>query len=156
MFGPYTIARKPSLGFISGANIVSKHGASDFARALRDFLLQDCRSSRFIPPADDLLSRSYAVYKKFKRDLPSLRGLKSDNHIDIVFAYPPIGRRPARYSTVLFLENPEVAENLGVRGMSSHSVFRHFVLTITQAIVLGKYARSFHSLPICSACAQTP
>ncbi|KAI0701573.1 hypothetical protein C8T65DRAFT_579586, partial [Cerioporus squamosus] len=111
-FGPYTIARKPGLGFLSGSDIVSKDSASDFGRVLHEFLSQECGTSTSLPSPADLLTRSYAVYKKFDRTLPSLRGLTSETYVDTVFAYPAQGRRASRYSTVLFLEKPEIAENL--------------------------------------------
>ncbi|CDO75849.1 hypothetical protein BN946_scf184346.g10 [Trametes cinnabarina] len=116
--GPYKIARKPSLGVISGATIATALGVIDFAPALAAFLAGDGFAGPQ-PSEHSLLQHSYPVFKQFSRVLPSLRGYAREVFADRIFARPATNGLPPRYSTVLYVEKPDIAETIGVKGTSS-------------------------------------
>ncbi|CDO74667.1 hypothetical protein BN946_scf184828.g7 [Trametes cinnabarina] len=116
LIGPYQISRKPSLGTFSGDAIVHALGVVDFAPALAAFLAHDSLPGQSRLSEHSLLQHSYPVFKQFSRVLPSLRGYASEAFVDRVFARPAISGHPPRYSTVLYVEKPEIAETIGVRG----------------------------------------
>ncbi|KAH9847915.1 hypothetical protein C2E23DRAFT_764435 [Lenzites betulinus] len=101
-FGPYRIARRPGLGTHTGRALESDFAVPQFTTTLSAFLQSEGVPSSPTSPAS-LLERSYMVFKKFSRVLPSLRGAKSDTYADTVSAFPSVDKRPARYSTVLFV-----------------------------------------------------
>ncbi|KAG8909475.1 hypothetical protein FRC00_010035, partial [Tulasnella sp. 408] len=113
MFGPYQVSKKPSLGYWSADKIASLTGAVGFEAELRAFLI---RESSLIPASvlDFISEYEYGMYRQFKRTLPSLRGLPGDEYTDRVQARPATPKVPARFDTVLWLEDPEKAENIGV------------------------------------------
>ncbi|KAG8912619.1 hypothetical protein FRC01_004991, partial [Tulasnella sp. 417] len=115
MFGPYQVSKKPSLGFRSANEVASVTGAAGFAAELRAFLI---RENSLIPASALRLidQHEYGMYKQFKRTLPSLRGLAGDEYNDRVQARPATSTAPARFDTVLWVEDPDNAENIGVTG----------------------------------------
>lgn len=89
---------------------------AQFGPALRVFLSTEGYPLTCLTD-DDILKQSYPVFKKFARTLPSLRGLANDTFRDTVHATPQTSHRAARFSTILYVEKPEIAENIGVQGM---------------------------------------
>lgn len=95
--------------------ISSQMGATDFSAELETFLKRETPSfpKRTL---NKLGSCTFNVYKQFKRVLPSLRGLPDDIFVDRVQARPAMGRTPARFDTVLWVEDQTVAGDIGVEG----------------------------------------
>ena len=92
------------------------HSAPQFAAALSSFLQNEGFPSQFTQ-TNTLLNYAYPMYKKFSRSLSSLRGAGGERFSDTVHARPATKHGPARYSTVLFAEDLNVAETIGVKGM---------------------------------------
>ncbi|KAJ3001374.1 hypothetical protein NUW54_g6465 [Trametes sanguinea] len=112
LFPSYRIASKPA-AVLTGNEIMVAYQADSFPEALGNFLQAETGLS-MLP--EMLLHHNYATYVRFARTLPSLRGLPEESLKDTVHARPSIGSKPSRFSTVLFVENPGVAETLGVEG----------------------------------------
>ncbi|CDO72407.1 hypothetical protein BN946_scf184977.g106 [Trametes cinnabarina] len=112
LFPTYRIASKPA-AILTGNEIMVAYQAESFTDALSSFLQAEARLS--LPP-ETLLHHSFATFTRFTRTLPSLRGLPDESFNDTVFARPLIDARPARFSTVLYVENVDIAETLGVQG----------------------------------------
>lgn len=115
MFGPYKISRYPGLGAMSADTIATACCAPGFAAALRSFLEEDGVPLSQLSP-DQLSALAFPVYKKFTRVLPSLRGVKSEVFRDTVLSIPAADGKPARHSCILYLEDDEIAETIGVAG----------------------------------------
>ncbi|KAI0368210.1 hypothetical protein BV20DRAFT_1054195 [Pilatotrama ljubarskyi] len=112
-FPGYSIASKPA-ACLTGNEIIVAYHAHSFAAALGCFIQQHAGVSA---SEYDLLRTPFAIYTRFTRTLPSLRGLAEESFKDVVHARPSLLRdQQARFSTVLFLEHPEVAETIGVQG----------------------------------------
>ena len=90
--------------------------APGFTSALQAYL-----RSEGVPPRKSMpnviLRARYAVFKRFSRVLPSLRGAASDVFSDTVHAQPGNSPQKTKSSTVLFVEDLQLAETIGVRGM---------------------------------------
>ena len=112
-FGAYRISRNPGVGVFSGHDIVRSLGAHLFESALTKFILNELQHPAPLP---HLLDYHYPLYKGFTRTLPSLRGIQNDNFQDRVHASPGTSKLPARYDTVLFVENRDLAADVGVHG----------------------------------------
>ena len=116
-FGPYTISKNPGLGYMSPEEMATSLGVTlpQFESALRAFLTAEgCPPSALT--SDRILNCSYPVFKKFSRTLPSLRGVLKDTFYDTVHASPATSTHAPRFSTVIFLETPDIAESIGVAG----------------------------------------
>ncbi|KAG9030543.1 hypothetical protein FS837_003250 [Tulasnella sp. UAMH 9824] len=135
MFGPYQVSKKPSLGYWSADKIASFTGAVGFEAELRAFLK---RENSVIPASVLALigEYEYGMYRQFKRTLPSLRGLSDDGYTDRVQARPATSKAPARFDTVLWVEDPDRAENIGV------GVYRSRLLTAPASAKDIEWARS--------------
>ncbi|KAH9912506.1 uncharacterized protein BXZ73DRAFT_56193 [Epithele typhae] len=110
-------AARPGLGFLTPAEIATRLPATHFQTALELFLREEGISDTRIHSLR-LSQRRYPIYTRFSRTLPSLRGVEDEVFRDTVFAYPASlsARKPARFSTVLFVENSDIAESIGVQG----------------------------------------
>lgn len=115
LFGPYTIGRRPGLGLQTGTEIETAPYTRTFGAALSVFLRSEGLPSACVS-IDSLVRRTYPVLKMFSCTLPSLRGLDSEVFPDVVHAIPPQHDQPAMHSTVIYVENKEIAENIGVKG----------------------------------------
>lgn len=115
MFGSYKISRRPGLGHRTGLDIASTMNAPDFSHALSRFLA----ATDITQSPSSLQDLTYPVYKKFSRVLPSLRGHALDTHFDTISAIPRGTEHSAdRCSTLLYVEDADCAETIGVKGMS--------------------------------------
>ncbi|KAJ2991509.1 hypothetical protein NUW54_g8175 [Trametes sanguinea] len=109
--------------------------AHSFTESLSSFLQVEAGVT-LLP--DTLLRKTFATYTRFSRTLPSLRGLPEESFKDTVLARPSTGSRPARFSTVLFVENVDVAETLSVQGYRVAQVRVIFTLPPSlQRLVVG-------------------
>ncbi|KAI1781759.1 hypothetical protein LXA43DRAFT_907812 [Ganoderma leucocontextum] len=95
LFGPYSIARRPGLGFQTGHSITAKFSASSFVSALETFLRREGLPGPKVTQ-DSLLNHTYPVFNKFSRTLPSLRGVASENFHDTVSAIPADDKHHAK------------------------------------------------------------
>ncbi|KAH9830310.1 uncharacterized protein C8Q71DRAFT_817709 [Rhodofomes roseus] len=125
-FGAYRISRLPGVGVFSGRDIVRALGAESFEDALLAFLRRQPLYSPTTPL--HLLDYHYPLYKEFTRTLPSLREIKNDDFRDRVRAIPRTAQLPARYDTVLYLEDADIAANIGVKGYRIGQVRAIFAL----------------------------
>ncbi|TFY68302.1 hypothetical protein EVJ58_g1088 [Rhodofomes roseus] len=127
-FGAYRISKIPGVGVFSGHEIVRVLGAELFNDALADFLRRQPLYTQAAAAPLHLLDYHYPLYKEFSRTLPSIRGIKNDTFRDRVRATPPTAHLPARYDTVLYLDNRDIAETVGVRGYRVGQVRAIFTL----------------------------
>ena len=138
LFGQYRISRCPGLGYVTGRDVETPIGASAFTSSLASFLATQHPSlaRQCLPIADS----QFALYRQFKHTLPSLRGIQGEDLHDIVHASPARGRKPARFDTVLFVEDLDVAENIRVKGARAVVIPENLLLTLVQAIVQARSA----------------
>lgn len=109
---------RPSLRYWTPAEIALHTGAVDFVLELVAFLKREC-SSICSSALSDIAQLEYGMYKQFKRTLPSLCELAGDECADHVQASPATSSSPAHFNTVLWIEDPSVAETIGVKGEPS-------------------------------------
>lgn len=124
LFGVYQVSRKPGLGRLSGDEMTVTFGNA-FNNSLMVFLRSETGNTY---RASEFAKYDFSLFRQFKRKLPSLRGGAEAELLDTVRACPAQGQRPALYSTILYVEDTEVAETLGVDGYRVAQVRAIFML----------------------------
>ncbi|KZV63194.1 hypothetical protein PENSPDRAFT_590307 [Peniophora sp. CONT] len=115
-------AKRPTFGRRTPNELATHFGATNFIPALREFLAAEI--STLNPQYLAVLSsHRFGVYAQFRRTLPALRGLPARYvHEDTVFATPRTSQLHDRFSTVLFVENRDVLQPLGLQGYRAAQV----------------------------------
>lgn len=126
-FGPYKIGKVPSMGYLRGAEIATLTGALGFCEQVRNFLRLENPDipHRILNRVD---TEAFGVFHQFKRILPSLRGLPDELFSDRVQARCATSKRSARYDTVLFVDDEQIADSIGVTGYRVGQVRAIFTL----------------------------
>ncbi|KZV76152.1 hypothetical protein PENSPDRAFT_598761 [Peniophora sp. CONT] len=115
----YRISKRPTLGYKTVYELRDELGAVSFAQALSTFLQIECAQADPDDLSPSTLSQwYYAVYRRFSRDLPLQHAIEQDALRDITFATPKQAgvARPPTFSTVLFIEDPQLASHVGIAG----------------------------------------